>query len=217
MVRVVEMNPYHVLDIASTSDLGAIKAAYRAKAQTLHPDKSTGDTDKFAELQQAYDILTDKDRRKRFDATGDTSDPKDLKSQLVSNISKLIFAIVGDMEKNNKHGMDIIVEATRRLKDTNMKLAMQIVGLKETEKNIIDYQKRFKLKKAKSGKPNILAMVFDSKIADCHKNIDGSKDCQRQNTEMIEFLKDYKYEILQISGFVNIDTTGATSSWSSAS
>jgi DnaJ family protein A protein 2 len=47
-----------------------IKKAYRKKAIKMHPDKG-GDPAKFQELQAAYDVLFDKDKRDIYDKYGE--------------------------------------------------------------------------------------------------------------------------------------------------
>lgn len=64
-------NPYEVLGVASTASPAEIQSAYRKLAKKLHPDLNPGDKtaeDKFKEVAAAYDLLSDTDKRRRFDA-----------------------------------------------------------------------------------------------------------------------------------------------------
>ena len=64
-------NPYDVLGVASTVSSADIQKAYRTLAKTLHPDLNPGDKaaeEKFKEVAGAYDLLSDGEKRKRFDA-----------------------------------------------------------------------------------------------------------------------------------------------------
>lgn len=64
-------NPYEVLGVAATASGAEIQSAYRKLAKKLHPDLNPGDKaaeEKFKEVAVAYDLLSDADKRKRFDA-----------------------------------------------------------------------------------------------------------------------------------------------------
>lgn len=63
---------YEVLGIARTASADEIKRAHRKLARTLHPDvnKDPGAPAKFAEVQEAYDVLSDVDKRKKYDQFG---------------------------------------------------------------------------------------------------------------------------------------------------
>ena len=63
-------DPYEVLGVPRTASQGDVKKAYRRLAKKLHPDANKNDTKaavKFAELNSAYEILGEDDKRKAFD------------------------------------------------------------------------------------------------------------------------------------------------------
>ncbi|KAJ3238697.1 hypothetical protein HDU78_003378 [Chytriomyces hyalinus] len=65
-------DPYNLLGVDKKASPNEIKKAYYAKAKELHPDtsKDPDAKDKFHELQQAYDILSDEKKRASFDQQG---------------------------------------------------------------------------------------------------------------------------------------------------
>lgn len=66
------MNPYEVLGVKKDASEKEIRGRYRGLSSMYHPDKKTGDREKFEEVKLAHDILTDPQRRKRYDTTGRT-------------------------------------------------------------------------------------------------------------------------------------------------
>lgn len=61
---------YEQLGVARGADEAAIKKAYRKLAKELHPDRNKDNpaaADRFSRVTHAYDILTDKDKRARYD------------------------------------------------------------------------------------------------------------------------------------------------------
>lgn len=63
-------DPYDVIGVARTAGADDIKKAFRKKAKALHPDANPKDPkaqDRFAELNNAYELLSDEAKRKSFD------------------------------------------------------------------------------------------------------------------------------------------------------
>ena len=62
---------YEVLGVSKTASKDEIKSAYRKLAKKYHPDnKETGDEAKFKEVQEAYDILFDDQKRDAYNQFG---------------------------------------------------------------------------------------------------------------------------------------------------
>ena len=63
-------DPYEVLGVSKSASAQDIKSAFRKLAKKLHPDANKHDKDaasKFAEINAAYEIVGDADKRKAFD------------------------------------------------------------------------------------------------------------------------------------------------------
>src|SRR3954452_11894830 len=66
----LEKDYYKTLGVSKDAKADEIKKAYRKLARTYHPDANKGDVkseDRFKEISEAYDVLSDTTRRKEYD------------------------------------------------------------------------------------------------------------------------------------------------------
>lgn len=64
---------YEVLNVSRSASLEEIKKSYRKMAMQYHPDKNAGNKqaeERFKELSEAYEVLSDADKRQRYDQFG---------------------------------------------------------------------------------------------------------------------------------------------------
>ncbi len=61
---------YKILGIDKNASPEEIKKAYRKLAHQYHPDKKDGDEEKFKEINEAYQILSDQNKRNQYDQFG---------------------------------------------------------------------------------------------------------------------------------------------------
>jgi len=110
------MNPYDTLKVPADADPGVIKKAYRSAAQGAHPDRG-GSDEAFHQVQLAYDVLSDPERRDRYDRTGDCNEPN--KADAAEGKLAELFASIMD----NKEWSGDVIETCRK------KIAVVIQGL----------------------------------------------------------------------------------------
>lgn len=63
-------DPYSILGVPRSASEKDVKSAYRKLAKELHPDRNADNpkaAERFSEITNAYDLLSDKDKRARFD------------------------------------------------------------------------------------------------------------------------------------------------------
>jgi molecular chaperone DnaJ len=70
---VAKRDYYETLGVSSDVSEGDLKKAYRRLAMKCHPDRNPGDTEaevKFKELSEAYEVLSDTEKRAAYDRYG---------------------------------------------------------------------------------------------------------------------------------------------------
>ncbi len=70
---------YEVLQISRNADMETVQRVYRFMAARFHPDnRKSGDVERFLLLRQAYEVLSDRERREQYDAQSAAADSEPL-------------------------------------------------------------------------------------------------------------------------------------------
>ncbi|PLS03374.1 J domain-containing protein [Neobacillus cucumis] len=60
-------NYYRILGVPYSATFSEIKDAYRKKVKEVHPDKDKGNAEQFKRVKEAYEILKNVEKRKKYD------------------------------------------------------------------------------------------------------------------------------------------------------
>lgn len=121
------IDPYEMLGLARDAAEAAIREAWRKAAKTAHPD-SGGDTEQFARLQAAYDLLRDPVRRRIYDDTGydpELADPRDLEG--VKMLERLVNDVI--LDEREPGSFDPVAGMRRMLSDDIVKNRFHMLEL----------------------------------------------------------------------------------------
>jgi molecular chaperone DnaJ len=71
-LNIMAKDYYDILGISKSASADEIKRAFRKKAHEHHPDKGGGSAEKFKEANEAYQVLSDSEKRQQYDTYGQT-------------------------------------------------------------------------------------------------------------------------------------------------
>jgi DnaJ-class molecular chaperone len=99
---------YEVLGVSKTATQDEIKKAYRKLAVQYHPDKNPDDKaaeDKFKELGEAYDVISDEQKRAAYDRYGHSA----LTSSAKSSAGRVVAPVATSSRPSSAAAADVAV------------------------------------------------------------------------------------------------------------
>ena len=107
-------DPYTTLGVPRTASEDEVKKAYRKLARELHPDRNPGDAsaeERFKDVQTAYDLLSDPEKRKQFDTYGESGSGQfggyqnvRVENVDLGDLSDLLGGIIGGLFGRGRRG-----------------------------------------------------------------------------------------------------------------
>lgn len=128
-------DPYEVLGVSRSASQDEIKSAYRRLARRFHPDVNPNDSEaeeKFKEVGAAYAVLSDPDKRARFDQYGTTDDvPSDpfFGGGGITDLFDMFFggaAQQGARRRQGRDGDDVRADVMLSLKDVLTGISQEV-------------------------------------------------------------------------------------------
>lgn len=169
---------YDRLGLAREATPEEIKRAYRKRAAQYHPDKPGGCREKFQEIQEAYEILSDPAQRKQYDETGEVGTPMWMK------------VLLGLFEK-------ALSEADERT-DLVQWVRNQIKGgMRDAELAKVKMERD--IEKLKAMLPNLtgplLVKMIEGKIAQGERSLLAMAADREIGRVMLEKIKNYRHTV----------------------
>ena len=100
---------YEVLGVDKNASEAEIKSAFRRLAKQYHPDvcKEANAEEKFKEVQEAYSVLSDEQKRKQYDQFGHVASLALMHQALIFQIFLTIYLVV--VLDSIKHHLDLLL------------------------------------------------------------------------------------------------------------
>lgn len=182
---------YEDLGVEKTATAQEIKSAYRKRVQQTHPDKG-GKTEDFRKVQAAYDVLGDPERRRRYDATGDTGSGADGIPPASAILARTFTEIVDSMLTRDDRDYLDPVQAMHRAVADMMRNASR--DLKSAEARATALRKIQKRLRRRHGAEPLFESVIDAQLAPQEATIADCKAWLERLGESKRMLGDYSYE-----------------------
>lgn len=178
---------YETLGVPLDATQEEIKKSYRDKSKELHPDVNNGDDKGFAELAKAYEVLSDPERRKKYDETG--TDKKISEQEEVSAI--IVMLTMQFLGKNLDPKTNSLVDY---IKDSSKTMLRGLEESIESFKRSIeqDTHAANRIVRKEEGHNFILAII-QNKIESSKKEIQKRKEAISAYEKVYDEIVKYSY------------------------
>jgi curved DNA-binding protein CbpA len=183
------MNLYEILGVTKDADQKTIKSAYRIKAQLLHPDKQNGNNQEFLKVKRAYEILSNPERRKLYDANGTIDEKHNIDIFLMAKqqIGTLFIQFCMNQVIVNP------LEATKKqILSSKQELLKQKDKCFSNRKLLLRRKKNLSYKNEKEKENLLNSFITNTRVG----NIESYKDIKQKLKLcdfMLEYIADYSY------------------------
>lgn len=196
-------NPYETLDVPKDATEDEIKQAYRRKSREHHPDRG-GNGASMALVNVAYDTLSDPERRRRYDESGEMGRANTLDERA----RHAAFSVMGQIIDKVDTTVDVIDQLRKHFELEIRKAKKQLVGLGEMERRLAKHRKRLR-------DGDLFDGVFRQKELGIRNSIQGLEQNIEMFERVIEMIADCSYESDPRQAQAVFVTTGTgTSTWS---
>jgi curved DNA-binding protein CbpA len=180
---------YDVLGVDDEADEKVIKKAYREKVKTCHPDIG-GDPLEFQEVQRAYDVLSDPERRAKYDNTGEVDDEAKQENPAIRILADIFERVVDSKMPPTMNYVESMKEILRNSLSEIQSATTNNKGARSRYNVLIK-----KFKKKNNPKDNMFKAALEAKLRDCdekERSINGAKAGLEAALKMLD---DYEFEV----------------------
>ncbi len=182
------MTPYDTLGVKPDATPAAIRKAFRSLAQKHHPDKG-GDHAAMQAIQKAYDLLSDPERRAKFDETGSEAVEETPLTKAMSALPRLLIVCIDESADMDTTPLLTILRG--RIK---AEISEGQEMIKKDHKKVKQRQKAMKRLRMLHGTENMLASFIQHDITRLEAHEAHVRSVMAVFEAMMGILVDYEYE-----------------------
>lgn len=160
--------PYEKLGLDKDATQKDIKKSYRKLAMSHHPDRG-GDEDEFKEITLAYELLSDAERKEKFDRTGEQEKQDSLEDQAMQLIAVIFSQLIDAAEFNGNY----VAEVKQQLKHLKVKAERSVVSLNRNLNRLVSTLGRVQVEGTDH---NIFASIINTKIEQIENAVKTEND-----------------------------------------
>lgn len=181
---------YKILDVKRTAARKDIHRAYRKKAKAAHPD-SGGSVEAFNELVIAYSVLSDTERRTRYDETGeiDAPQPDNFDGGAIEIIAEKLGLVIH--AEHDLAAMDVGALIEQAIRDDIAARKASVSHQQRAGERLAKLRARAKRKA--DGDDNLVARVLDWHELAIESRIKKHEDSIRFLDRALVILQDYSF------------------------
>lgn len=181
-------------DLGATRDATPeeLKAAHRKAAKQSHPDKPGGSAEKFERVQSAWMVLSNPEKRSRYDATGDVeadslnNELADIAGIVVQAFDAVIEHVAGDFAHNDIIDLmhEFLEERLDQGDDANQKIEAKRLEMAAMLERI-----------SCEGQTDLLSRELTNRIASAERQIAGNKAIQELHRKASDHIDVYGWKV----------------------
>lgn len=185
---------YLVLGLTPDATPAQVKAAYRKLSKLCHPDKPGGSINKWRELQLAYEVLSDAQRRAKYDATGDDTQTPDPDAQERAQVAAIVRQIISGVLSSSRDDPGRVDFRQRIMVDLDLTRSQMIRDRQQLElkvQRVERFEGRFKT----DGEDDLIGDVVKQGIRELHAQIENVDKAIKLHEKVTQVFVQYRYEM----------------------
>jgi DnaJ-class molecular chaperone len=194
-MKQITKNPYEVLGVDADATEDDIKTAYKKLALKHHPDRG-GKSEKMAEINWAYEVLSDPDKRAHYDRFGyDVEDHSNI-TPMEQDLLKIWSDLISSAGFEPKHDFFVSMRKAinSRIQGTQEEISQMEARLPKFRKLRDKVHKKAKGKGKKPEDRTIFHIHLDKTIAAAEDHIKECKGKLELYAEQLQYLEGFELE-----------------------